>query len=74
MVRDAAVMKTHTVPALLEPVFSRAGVGKPFVRGQTVNILGFVGHVVCATLLNSAFVVRQQPRTVDKWMRVALFR
>ena len=60
--RDAAANEAHTAPALLEDT----GWQSPSVKGQAVDAVGFVSHLVCSTLLNSLCVVRKQPRTVDK--------
>lgn len=45
-------------PAILEemPVHGRRGQQAPSVKGQMVNILGFVGHAVSTQLLSSANV------------------
>lgn len=45
-------------PAILEevPVHGRRGQQAPSVKGEMVNILGFLGHAVSAQLLSSANV------------------
>ena len=45
-----------------------------FVKGQIVNILGFLCHTVAALPLGSAMTVWKQPRTVCRQMHEAVFQ
>lgn len=43
-------------------------------KGQIVKTVDFAGHVVSVTLIKSAVVTGQQPQTIHKWMKVAVFQ
>lgn len=42
------------------------------IKGQTGNILEFVGHTVSVTLLNSAIAAQKQPWAIHKQMNMAM--
>lgn len=49
------------------------GVGKPFsVKDQTVNNLGFAGHVVSVTSMQLCHCNTKQPWTIHKQMSMAV--